>query len=129
MSVVSKLHGQLNDHPDSNSDQAGASNLGHDLLQIGHIVGGSDQCSGTTKEGVGTRCVNNGVLLSLLDGGAREADVIAVLLDREGLSSQGSLINLQIDTHSAETRHDVIQKSRWYAVQRIQYPKKGCKVH
>lgn len=97
MSVVTKLHSQLNDDPDSNSDQAGASDLGHDLLQIGHIVGGSDQRSSTTKESVGTGCVDNGVLLSLFDGRAREAHIIAVLLDRKGLPSQGSLIDLQTD--------------------------------
>lgn len=94
MSVVSELHGQLDDDPDSNSDQAGASDFGHDLLQIGYVVGGSNQCSSTTKEGVGTSCVDDGMLLSLLDGGAREADIIAVLLDRQGFPSQGSLINL-----------------------------------
>lgn len=81
MSVVTKLYSQLNDDPDPNRDQAGASNLSHNLLQVGYIVGGSNQCSSTAKEGVSTSCVDNSVLLSLLDGGAREADVIAVLLD------------------------------------------------
>ena len=98
MLVIAKLDSQLNDHPYTDGHQAGASNLGHDLLQVGHIVGGPNQCSSTTKEGVGASCVHNGMLLSLLDGGARETDIIAVLLDRQRLSSQGSLVNLQL-TH------------------------------
>lgn len=81
MSVVTKLYTQLNDNPDTNSDQAGASNLCHDFLQVGDIVGRSNQGSSTAKESVGASCINYSVLLSLLDGRAREADVIAVLLD------------------------------------------------
>lgn len=83
MPVVAKLDSKLNDHPDANGDQTASSNLGHDLLQIGHIVGGANQRSSTSKEGIGTSGIHNGMLLSLLDGGAREADVIGVLLDRQ----------------------------------------------
>lgn len=83
VTVVTKLYSQLNNNPDSNSDQASASNFGHDLLQVGDVVGGPNQSSSATKEGVGTSCIDNSMLLSLLDGRAREADVIAVLLDRK----------------------------------------------
>ncbi len=65
---MAKLDRDLNDNPHSNGEQAGASNLGHDLLQVGHIVGGTNQSSSTSKEGVGSSCVHNGLLLSLLDG-------------------------------------------------------------
>lgn len=40
VSVVTKLYTQLYDNPDTDSDQASASNLCHNLLQIGHVVGG-----------------------------------------------------------------------------------------
>ena len=80
VSVVTKLDSQLDDNPHTNGDQAGASNLGHDLLQVGNIVGGANQGSSTTKEGVGTSGVHNGVLLSLLDGGPRETHIVCVLL-------------------------------------------------
>ena len=96
VSVVTELDSQLNDHPHSNGNQASATNLGHDLLQVGHIVGGTNQSSCPTKEGVGTGGVHHGVLLSLLDGGAREADVTAEFLHRQGLSSESCLVNLQV---------------------------------
>lgn len=94
MPVVTKLDSQLNNHPDTNGDQTASSDSGHDLLQVGNVVGGANQGSRPTKEGVGTRGVHHCMLLTLLDGGARETDVAAVLLDRKGLSSQGCLINL-----------------------------------
>lgn len=75
MPVVSKLHGHFYDDPDPNGKQAGASNLGHDLLQVGNIVGGSNQGSSAPKEGVGSSGVHDGMLLALLDCGSREADV------------------------------------------------------
>lgn len=68
MSVVTKLDSQLDDHPHTNGDQAGASNFGHNLLQVGDIVGGTNKGSSTAKEGVGASSVDNSVLLSLLDG-------------------------------------------------------------
>ena len=80
---MAKLDCKLNDHPDTDGDQTASSNLGHDLLQIGHVVGGANQCSSTSKEGVGTSSIHDGMLLSLLDGRAREADVVGVLLDRQ----------------------------------------------
>ncbi len=83
MPVVAKLDCKLNDHPNTNGDQTASSNLGHDLLQIGHVVGGANQRSSTPKEGVGTGSIHNGMLLSLLDGRARETDVVGVLLDRQ----------------------------------------------
>lgn len=83
VSVVTKLDSQLDDHPNTNGDKASASNLGHDLLQVGYIVGGTNQSSCAAKEGVGTSGVHHGVLLSLLNGGAREADITAELLDRK----------------------------------------------
>ena len=81
VSVVAELHSKFNHHPYTNCDQTSASNLSHDLLQVGHIVGGTNQSSSATKEGVGTSCIYNGVLLSLLDGRARETDIVGVLLD------------------------------------------------
>lgn len=95
MSVVTKLDSQLNDHPNANGDQAGASNFGHDLLQVGYIVGGTNEGSSTAEKGVGTSCVHNGMLLSLFDGGAREADIATELLDWKRFSSQGCLVDLQ----------------------------------
>ena len=83
MPVVAKLHCKLNDHPDTNGDETASSNLGHDLLQVGHIVGGANERSSTSKEGVGTSSIHDGMLLSLLDGRAREAHVVGVLLDRQ----------------------------------------------
>ena len=95
MPVVTKLHSNLDHHPDTNGNQAGSSNLGHDLLQVGDIVGGANQSSSTSKEGVGTSGIHDGVLLALLDSGARKADIIGVLLDRQRLSSQSCLVDLQ----------------------------------
>ncbi len=83
MPVVAKLDCKLNDHPNTNGDQTASSNLGHDLLQVGHIVGGANQRSSTSKEGVGTSGIHNRMLLSLLDSRARETDVVGVLLDRQ----------------------------------------------
>lgn len=80
---MAKLDCKLNDHPDPDGDQTASSNLGHDLLQISHVVGGANQCSSTSKEGVGTSSIHDGMLLSLLDGRAREANVVGVLLDRQ----------------------------------------------
>lgn len=54
MSVHTKLHPQFNDHPHTNGDQAHGTNAGHDLLDVGNIVGGTNQSSSTTKEGVDT---------------------------------------------------------------------------
>lgn len=93
--VVAKLDGHLDDDPHTNGEETGSSNLGHDLLQVSNVVGGADESSSTSKEGVGPSGIHNGLLLSLLDGGAREAYITSVLLHRERLSSQGSLVNLQ----------------------------------
>ena len=95
MPVVPKLHGNLNDDPHPDGEQACAANLGHDLLQVGYIVGGTNQGRSPPKEGVGPCGIHNSVLLSLLDCGAREADVSRVLLHRKGLSCQCRLVNLQ----------------------------------
>lgn len=92
---MAKLDGHLDDDPHTNGKETGSSNLGHDLLQIGNVVGGANESSSTSKEGVGPSGVHNGLLLSLLDGGAGEAYITSVLLHRERLSSQGSLVNLQ----------------------------------
>ncbi len=70
MPVVAKLDCKLNDHPNTDGDQTTSSNLGHDLLQVGHIVGGANQRSSTSKEGVGTSGIHDCMLLSLLDGRA-----------------------------------------------------------
>lgn len=83
MPVVAKLHGKLNHHPDTNGKQASASNLGHDLLQVGNIVGSTNQRGSASKEGVGTSGVDDSFLLTLLDGGARETDIVGVLLHRQ----------------------------------------------
>ncbi len=39
MVVVSKLDRKLNDAPDPDGDQADTTNAGHDLLQVGNVVG------------------------------------------------------------------------------------------
>ena len=70
MPVVAKLDCKLNDHPNTDGDQTASSNLGHDLLQVGHIVGGANQRSSASKEGVGTSGIHDRMLLSLLDGRA-----------------------------------------------------------
>lgn len=78
--VVAKLHGELDDTPNADGDQAGASDAGHDFLQIGDVVGAGDECSGATKEGVLSSGVHKALLLTLLYGGAREGNIAAVLL-------------------------------------------------
>ena len=103
MPVVAKLDSKLDDHPNTNGNQTTGSNPGHDLLQVGHVVGGANQSSSTSKEGVGTSGVYNGMLLALLDGRTREADIVGVLLHRQGLSSQSCLVHLQPASTSALT--------------------------
>ena len=83
MPVVAELDSKLDDHPHTNGDQTAGSNPGHDLLQVGDIVGGTNQSSSTSEEGVGTSGIYNGVLLALLDGRTREADIVGVFLHRQ----------------------------------------------
>lgn len=80
VTVVAKLHGELDDTPDADGDQAGASNAGHNLLQVGNVVGARDERSGAAKEGVLSSGVHEALLLTLLDGGAREGNIAAELL-------------------------------------------------
>lgn len=68
--VVAELDGELDDTPDADGDQAGASNARHDLLQVGHVVGAGDECCGAAKEGVLASRIHEGLLLTLLHGGA-----------------------------------------------------------
>lgn len=97
MLVVGKLNRDLDNDPDTNGDEAGTSNLGHDLLQVGDIVGSGNQAGSASEERVGSRGVHNAVALSLLDGRAGKANTSRELLDREGLASEGSLVNLQAE--------------------------------
>lgn len=80
VSIVAKLHGELNDTPDADGDQASASNARHDLLQVGNIVGAGDKRSSAAEEGVLSSGIHKALLLTLLDGGTREGDIAAVLL-------------------------------------------------
>lgn len=94
MLVVAKLDGELNGDPDTDGNETGASDLGHDLLEVGDIVGGGNERGGPAEEGVDTSRVDNSVALSLLDGRTREGSVSRELLDGQGLSSEGGLVNL-----------------------------------
>lgn len=47
--VLPELHGQLNDNPDANGDEAGSSNVGHDLHHPGW---GFSNLLGTTESRV-----------------------------------------------------------------------------
>lgn len=81
--VVAELDRQLDDAPDADGDEAGSSNAGHDLLQVGHVVCAGDKRGGAAKEGVLSRGVYQGLLLSLLDCGAGEGDIAAEFLGRQ----------------------------------------------
>mmetsp|Transcript_6324 Transcript_6324/g.19569 ORF Transcript_6324/g.19569 Transcript_6324/m.19569 type:complete len:426 (+) Transcript_6324:2041-3318(+) len=94
MVVVAKLHRELNDDPDADRDEADAANLGHDLLQVGLVVGRRNERCGTAKEGVGASGVHDRVTLAGLDGRARERDVPRKLFDRQRLAREGGLVNL-----------------------------------
>ncbi len=99
--VVAELDGKLDDTPDADGDEAGASDARHDLLQVGHVVGAGDERGGAAKEGVLPGSVHERLLLSLLDGGTREGNVAAVLLGRQRLAGQGSLVNLRTSKTSS----------------------------
>lgn len=94
VAVVAKLNTELDDHPHSDGDQAGASNAGHDLLNVGDIVDTSNQKRSTTEEGVLAGGIHHGVLLAGLDGGTSIAHTTSKLLDGQGLSGKGSLVYL-----------------------------------
>jgi hypothetical protein len=49
VAVVTELHSQLNNHPDADSEKAGASDLGHDDLEVRHVVGAGNQGSRTAQ--------------------------------------------------------------------------------
>ena len=70
VAVAAKLHGQLDDAPDADGDEAGASDAGHDLLQVGYVVGARDERGGAAEEGVLSGGVHERLLLALLHGGA-----------------------------------------------------------
>ena len=95
MLVVCKLNRDLDNDPYANGDEAGTSDLGHDLLQVGDVIGSGNQAGSTSEEGVGARGVHDAVALSLLDGGAGKAHTSRERLDGEGLASKGGQVNLQ----------------------------------
>ena len=80
MGVVPELGSQLNDDPDANGHEAHGSNEGHDLLDVGNILGASDQGCSTAKEGVDSGGVHHGLALTLLHSGSRESNVARELL-------------------------------------------------
>jgi hypothetical protein len=47
--VVHKLDNQLDDDPHANGYETSASNLGHDFLEVGDVVGGSNQRGSPAK--------------------------------------------------------------------------------
>ncbi len=51
--VVAKLNTQLNDNPDADGDEANASNLGHNDLEVSHVVGATDQRRSPVQGGGG----------------------------------------------------------------------------
>mmetsp|Transcript_13068 Transcript_13068/g.37678 ORF Transcript_13068/g.37678 Transcript_13068/m.37678 type:complete len:350 (+) Transcript_13068:3190-4239(+) len=93
--IHAETDAELDDDPDANGQQAHSTNLGHDLLDVGNVVGLPQQRSGPSKEGVHTRGVDNAVALSLLDGRTGEADVSGELLHRKRLSCQRRLVTLE----------------------------------
>ena len=60
MVVGAELDGQLDDTPDADGDEAGASDASHDLLQVGHVVGARDEGGRAAEEGV-LPCAGRGV--------------------------------------------------------------------
>lgn len=83
MVVVPKLHRQLYGTPDSDGDQADGSYVRHDPLQVGHAPRAGDERGCAPEERVLPRGIHQGLPLALLNCGAREGDVAAVLLDRQ----------------------------------------------
>ena len=70
VAVVPELGSQLDDDPDTDGEQAHSTDGGHDLLDVGHILGAANERSCTAEEGVDARGVHQGLALSLLDRGS-----------------------------------------------------------
>ncbi len=66
-----------------------------DLLDVSHRVGARNEGSCTAEEGVGASGIDQALCLSLLDGGPAEGHMPRILLYRQRLTSQRSLVNLQ----------------------------------
>jgi hypothetical protein len=47
--IVEELHKELNSHPDTNGHKANTTDPGHNFLQVGDIVCGTDQSSSPGK--------------------------------------------------------------------------------
>mmetsp|Transcript_21959 Transcript_21959/g.60786 ORF Transcript_21959/g.60786 Transcript_21959/m.60786 type:complete len:604 (-) Transcript_21959:770-2581(-) len=94
MRVVPKLHGQLDNDPQQDGDDADGAHLVHDSLQVGYVVGAADEGSCTSEEGVHTSSIHHCMALSLLDARAAEGHVARELLGRKGLSCEGGLVDL-----------------------------------
>ncbi|ROV95796.1 hypothetical protein VPNG_08757 [Cytospora leucostoma] len=81
---------------EDDQDQEDCANTVQDLGEVTRSgVGSVDKGSSTTDEGVVTSGSDNDEGLTTLDGGRSEALVILVLVDGQGLTSDGGLVNLQ----------------------------------
>src|ERR1700712_1682332 len=69
-----------------------SSNVVHDLLEVSGIRSSLHEGSGTTDERVAGSCGNDTVSLTTLATGGVVTDIGHVLVDSEGLSSDGRLI-------------------------------------
>ena len=68
---MAKLHCHLDDAPYADCDQAHGANPGHDLLDVGHAVGGAQQRGGAAEEGLEPGGVDQAVALTLQGLGCR----------------------------------------------------------
>ena len=86
------------DDEDTDGDETEETDLGENLLEMtGRIVVGTNESSGSTEEGVGSRGDDDTLRLSLLADGGREALISDVFRLGERFSGETSLIDGDVD--------------------------------